>query len=59
MAIDMDFNATSTHLPFERDKLSKNFVMCDTPWKQLIASKDCAYLVKGLPISSLKSKWAI
>jgi len=57
MVIDIAFITTTTHLPFEREKWSKNCAMCDIPWKQHIFSKHCGYHVNGLPISSLKSKW--
>lgn len=56
MVIDIDFIVETTHIPFERDKWSKNCIMCDIPSKKLIVSKDCGYHVKGMPISSLKSK---
>ena len=58
--IDMDTNidsiAPTTHLPFEREKWSKNYAMCDIPSKQVIVNNVCGYHVKGMPISSLKSK---
>ena len=57
MVIDIDFIVETTHIPFERDKWSEIFIMCDIPLKKLIVSKYCGYHVKGMLISSLKSKW--
>lgn len=57
MDTNIDFIAATTHLPFEREKWSKNCAMCDIPSKQLTVSNVCGYHVKGMLISSLKYKW--
>ena len=57
MATNIDLIATTTHLPFEREKQSKNCSPCDIPSKKLIVNNFCGYHVKGMEISSPKSKW--
>ena len=57
MATNIDLIATTTHLPFGREKQSKNCSLCDIPLKKLIVNNFCGYHVKGMEISSPKSKW--
>ncbi len=45
---NIDFIAETTHLPFEREKWSKNCAMCDIPSKKLTISNVCGYHVNGM-----------